>query len=163
MRRLPGDCPIQMPIALWNILPPSWMWQWLIFVATGLLGGLIANAGLAKLHAARAEVGEFALHDAVRLAAARQFQAVVAEVRKPAILEDTVTDTLAPDRAGHAHGRLAETADLGFRRGRDTRLVLAAVEARRETPFGVRKGEAAQDDMLDELPGFGPAFDANHL
>ena len=133
------------------------------FIVAGLLGGLVANAGLANLHAAGAEVGEFAPDDAVALAAARQFQAVVAEVREPAVLEGTVAQALAPHRAGHAHRRLGESADFGFRLRRDVRLVLAAVEARREIPFRVRESEATQHDALDELPGFGPAFEADHL
>src|ERR1039458_1045337 len=133
------------------------------FVGAGLLGRLVANAGFANLHAAGAEVGELTLNDAVALAAARQFQAVVAEVRKPAVLEDAVAEPFAPDRAGHPHRRLGETADLGARLRPDIGLVLAAVEARRKTPLSMRKSETAQGNALDELSGFGPAFEADYL
>src|ERR1035441_1564177 len=50
------------------------------FVGAGLFGVLVAHAGFAKLHAARAEVREFTPDDTIALAAARQFQAVVAKV-----------------------------------------------------------------------------------
>ena len=42
-------------------------------------------------------------------------------------------------------------------------LFLPGLEAGRETPFGVRESQPAQDDALDELPGFGPAFEADDL
>src|ERR1039458_5705661 len=133
------------------------------FVGAGLLGRLVANAGFANLHAAGAEVGELTLNDAVALAAARQLQTVVAEVRKPAVLEDAVAEPFAPDRARHPHRRLGEAADLGARLGPDIGLVLAAVKTRRETPFRVRESEAAQRNALDELSGFGPPFEADYL
>src|ERR1035441_10251045 len=133
------------------------------FVGAGLLGRLVAYAGLTNLHAAGTEVGELTLNDAVALAAARQFQAVVAEVREPAVFEDAVAEPFAPDRARHPHRRLGEAADLGARLRADTGLVLAAVKTRRETPFRVRESEAAQRNALDELSGFGPPFEADYL
>ncbi len=96
------------------------------FIAAGLLGRLVANTGFADLRAARAEVGELTSNDAVSLAAARQFQAVVAEVRKPAVLEEAIAKTFTPHGAGHTHRRLGEPADFGFRLRPDVGLVLAA-------------------------------------
>src|ERR1035441_8654619 len=133
------------------------------FVGASLLGRLVANAGFANLHAAGAEVGELTSNDAVALAAERQLQAVVAEVRKPTVLEDAVAESFAPDRARHPHRRLGEAADLGARLGPDIGLVLAAVKTRREIPFRVRESEAAQHNALDKLSGFGPSFEADDL
>src|ERR1035437_3137348 len=132
-------------------------------VAAGLLGRLVAQMGFANLQAAGAEVRELALNDAVSLTAARQFQAVVAEVRKAAVLEDAVAEPFAPDRAGHTHRRLGETADLGCWSRRDVRLIFPSAKARREIPFSVRESKAAHEDAFDELPGFGPTFETDYL
>src|ERR1017187_9572793 len=133
------------------------------FIGAGLFGRVVAYAGFANLHAAGAEVGELTSNDAVALAAARQFQTVVAEVRKPAVLEEAVAEAFPPHRARHSHRRLGETADFGFRSRRDAWLILPAAKAGREIPFGVRESEATQHDALDELSGFGPAFEADYL
>ena len=117
----------------------------------------------ANLHAPGAEVGKLTPRDTVFLAAACDLQAVVAEVREPAVLEHAVAHPFPPHRARHPHRRLAEAADLRFCVGCDARLVLSAVETIGETPFRVRKSQSVQQHTLDELPGLGPALEADHL
>src|SRR5712691_2167464 len=101
-------------------------------IGVRLLFRFFANRRFAKFHAARAQVREFAVHNPICLATPPEFQAVVAEMRKPAILEKAIPRAFAPNRPRHADGSLAKPADLRFGFGGNARLVLAAMKSFRK-------------------------------
>src|SRR6185369_8898419 len=82
------------------------------FVVPGLLGGRRADGRFTQANTARTEIAEFATRNPVRPAAARQLQAVGAEIRERASLKHAIPRPFAPDGAGHSDRGLRKSADL---------------------------------------------------
>src|SRR5207249_1205994 len=96
--------------------------------------------------AAGAQVVEVAADDPVPLAAARQLQGIAAHVGDGAALEGAVAYAVAAQCAG----------------GVDSGLRSAGIGAR-EPPVGVGEREAAEGQVLHELPGFRMPLEAQEL
>ena len=140
------------------------MWQSLISLAR------VCSAAWSRMRvspifdAAGAEVGELAPNDAVVSGSRAPVPGRNCRGSRNRQSSKTQSRTPSPHTApGTPTAAWAKPPTSAFGAGETLGLFFPLLKARREIPFGVREGEAAQDNALDELPGFGPAFEADHL
>ena len=124
---------------------------------------LSADAGFPELYSASAQAGKLATANDITLAALPKFESIVSDLEERTVFEETVAQALTPDCSGNADRGLPKTADLGFGRRIDFRLVLARMESGWEIPFGVGKSDATNVQILYELRGLGFSIHSNDL
>ena len=132
-------------------------------VIAGNVGRGIAQRGFPEFDAAGAEVAQFATEHLVIMAAARQFQAIPAQMNKTTTVEHALPNTISLYSAGNPDRRLRKAAHF-VRRGRpNLDLFSAPGKTAWEIPLRVREGEPAESELPHPLVIAGLAFKENQL